>query len=224
MKLSILKEEDFNFFKKEDKKNKKKISKFSMVLFSALILDVTFSFTSIYSQIEDKKTQMSSDIVKYNNLSNKMKYDDKGILNELKSNEIIQGFTEFTPETNVGKFLLLNRYTFFMNDYYKLSQENKQNENEINKIKIHLKNSVTKESIEFNKETFECNYLLHCNVMKLLLQPSFDKTTKILEEKKDKLKFELSHKDEVSSFYKLPVEKQIKMRENKEDPFSKNIW
>lgn len=60
--------------------------------------------------------------------------------------------------------------------------------------------------------------------MKLLLQPSFDNTTKVLEEKKDKLKFELSHKDEVSSFYKLPIEKQIKMRENKEDPFSKNIW
>lgn len=224
MKLSILKEEDFNFFKKEEKKNKKKRSKFSMVLFLALILDGTLSFTSIYSQIEDKKNQVISDMNKYTTLSNKMKYDDKGILNELKSNDIIKGFDEFTPETNVGKFLLLNRYTYFMNDYYKLNQENKQNENEINKIKIHLKNSITKESIEFKKETFECNYLLHCNVMKLLLQPSFDNRTKILEEKKDKLKFELSHKDEVSSFYKLPVEKQIKMRENKEDPFSKNIW
>ena len=186
MKLPLLKEEDFNFLKKEDKSNNKpkKVKKMGLFIFSFLMIDAIISFSSIYSQIEHKKNQLSSDIIKYNNLNDSIKYNNKGILNELQSNDIIKGFTDFTPETNVGKFLLLNRYTFFMNDYYKLNQENKQNENEINKIKIHLKNSVTKESIEFKKETFECNYLLHCNIMKLLLQPSFDNTTKILEEKK----------------------------------------
>ena len=35
-------------------------------------------------------------------LSNKMKYDDKGILNELKSNDIIKGFDEFYTRNKCG--------------------------------------------------------------------------------------------------------------------------
>lgn len=224
MKLDLLKEEDFNFSKKEINKNPKKINKLGLFIFSFLILDAALSFISINSQIEYKKNQISSDMIKFNALNNQMKYYSNGVLEELKSDDVIKGFNSFTPETNVGKFLLLNKYTYFMNDYYKLNNASKQNENDINKIKVYLKNSVKKENIEFKNETFECNYLLHCNILKTLLQPSFDNTTKILETKKDKLKFELSHKDEMLSFYKQPIDIQIKMRENKEDPFSKNIW
>ena len=55
MKTINFKKKRIQFLTKRREKTKRKRSKFSMVLFLALILDGTLSFTSIYSQIEDKK-------------------------------------------------------------------------------------------------------------------------------------------------------------------------
>jgi len=224
MKLEILKEEDFNFFKKEDKKqNKKKISKFSFILFSILILDFTLSSITMINSFDDITKKAKNDFNLYEQLNASKQYDEKNNLKAFNSEDVINGFKNFKPETNIGKFLLFSQYTYFMNDYYQLYSMN-QNKEEINKIKNYLQTSIKKEDIDLKKENFNCNYLLHCNFFKLLVQDNMNNMNENLNNKMNKLKFELSHKDEVLSFYKKPVEIQIKMRENKEDPFSKNIW
>lgn len=224
MKLGLLKEEDFNFLKKEDKsKNKKKMSKLSFILFSALMLDLTLSFATIKNNLDEMTNKSEHDFISYSQLNATKQYDDKTQLKSFNSENVINGFKSFKPETNIGRFLLLSQYTYFMNDYYQLSSVN-QNKEEMNKIKSYLQTSIKSEDINIKRENFNCNYLLHCNLFKLAIQENVNTINDNLNNKMNKLKFELSHKDEVLSFYKKPVEIQVKMRESKEDPFSKNIW
>lgn len=225
IKNELINVNSFDFRKSKEITKKNKI-RLGGIIFILSLLDITGTYWSLNNQIKSLEQKTTSDLMEYTTLRNshkefKEKKTDK-ITVDVES--IKKGFDNFKPQTSVGELLLLSEILHFKNEYYKLNPDNPYTEKQGIEIQNYLDKTISKEM--FNKGDFaiQCSYHISCHILKYSFNDELNQHDNTMEMAKRKRFFELSHKEEMLEFYKLPITEQQRRYETKKDPFSKNFW
>lgn len=223
MRLNSEKINDLNFdFKKKDlniKNAKNRSTMWSRIIIALLFLDISTTIFNVRDQLNTSFQKSVKDYEEYGKL--KAITEDKNF----DINKVKEGFSEYQPQTNVGKMLLLIDFVYFKNEYYKgKNVKTNYTEKEGKEISDYLEKSIIRERIEPTSESIKCNFSITCPIVAYYVNDRIYKTEKVLNNVRRKLYFELYNKDKVKNFIDLDTKEKLYLLDNKQDVFSKNLW
>lgn len=224
-KQNLINEEHFDFKKTEKIKSSKK-SIFGAVFYVLFMLDMSATIYKMESYNQQYKQKLNHDYISYNNLtaSHKEFKENKNEVLKVDIAKIKQGFTNYKPQTQIGKLLLLNEYVFFKNQYYKYQQDNPYTPEDEKNIEAALEGVVTNDTFAKKDNSIDCGISITCQFVGYYMNQKINYWDNRLEELKRKKLFEVNHKEEMQKFMELSVEERLELFKNKKDPYSRYIW
>ena len=142
-------------------------------------------------------------------------------MNKLK----IELAKNFNPQSNIGKFLLLNEYSTFKINYYQLDNKSPYNKDNTKEISDFIRNNINTDTFNLNKyKSIDCNISITCYFMDKKLNEIYSVTNIKYQNMIKKQIFEIDHQQEILEFRKKSPIEQLKLMESKNNPYDKYLF